>query len=362
MNRESSRTRPWVGALVNKGLSRFAAAALIYSAFAVYLYQPYFKNFDTVHYLRVVNVCLASLGCYVLSRRWVAGFPESFFAGAIYGFGPFTLWLAQFHPTVGFLVAGIPWLFCPAVFGPDTKWRWLRVPLSVLPFLAIVLFFQASARYGLHPIPIQLKLQSTDLAGLLAPLVAAKRQMTLVGFYHVPIAALIMGFSMLLAPLEILRTGGTEQKGRFLTGLAARRFGIIVILTAGTVLAFCDSSFNVSPIVWLAISVLCCSILVGAGMQGLICAGFADRNWILFTAIVMGTLAIVALFAGLGKDAAQLFTETAKMHILGAIALVVLFLIARSKLRMRLLRQVLLCATMATDVFLGARLVIDQIL
>jgi hypothetical protein len=337
----------------------------------VHLYQPYFKNFNTVHYLRLVNVCLAALGCYVLSRRWVAGFAESFFAGAIYGFGPYTLWLAQFHPAAGFLVAAIPWLFFPAVFGPDTKWRWLRVPLSVLPFLAIVLFFQASARYGLHPIPIQLKLQPADLAGLLAPLVTAKRQMTLIGFYHVPIAALIMGLSMLAAPLEILRTGGAEQRGKFLTGLTARRFGIIVILTAGTVLAVCDSSFNVSPIVWLAISVLCCSILVGAGMQGLICAGFADRNWILSTAIVMGALAIVALlwatkcfsiFAGLGKDAAQLFTETAKMHILGAIAMVVLFLIARSKLRMRLLRQVLLCATMATDVFLGARLVVDQIL
>ena len=94
-------------------------AAAVYTAFAVYLYRPYFKGFNALQLqdLFVANICLAFLGYYVLSRRWIAGFAESVFAGVIYGFGPFALGLAKFHPTAGFLVATIPWLFCPAVFG-----------------------------------------------------------------------------------------------------------------------------------------------------------------------------------------------------------------------------------------------------
>ena len=95
--------------------SRFVMAATIYAGFAVYLYQPYFKRFGALQYLVVVNSCLAACGCYVLSRRWVESFAGSLFAGAIYGFGPFTLGMAKFHPAAGLLVAIIPLLFWPAV-------------------------------------------------------------------------------------------------------------------------------------------------------------------------------------------------------------------------------------------------------
>lgn len=329
---------------------KFVAAAGIYVCFAVYLYQPYFKNFNTAQYLLVANACLAASGCYLLSRRWVPGFAGSFFAGAVYGFGPFSLGLAKFHPTAGLLVAAMPWLFCPAAFCPKAKLQRLQMPLSILPFLAVLLFFQVSARFRLYPIPIQLKLHPADLAGLLAPLVAAKRRMTLVGFYHIPVAALIMGFSMLLA---------------------ARRYGIAAILALATVLAFCDSFLEVSPIVWLAISVLCCSVLVGAGTQGLISAGFADRKWVLADAVIMGVLAIVTLllaakyfqtFFSLGSEYGNLLAETAKMYILGAIATAILFFMARAKLRAHWLCGGLLYAAIALDIFLGAGFVVDAIL
>ena len=335
--------------------AKFLAAAIIYAVFSVYLYQPYFKGFNALRLrdLFVVNVCLASLGCYVLSRRWVAGFGESLFAGAVFGFGPIILGLAKFHPTAGLLTAAIPWLFCPAAFGPKAKWRWLRIPLVLLPFLAIVLFFQASTHYRLFAVSTQSRLHLADLAGLLAPLVTAKQNTTLIGFYHIPIAALVMGFSMLLA---------------------ARRFGIITIFAIGTILSFCDafnSFFEVSPIIWLAVPVLCCSVLVGAGMQGLICVGFADRAWVLLTSIVMGTLAIVTLllaikyfqtFLGMGAGYAKLFTEAGKMYVLGAIVAAIIFFMIRAKLRMRQLRQVVLCAAIAVDIFLGARFIVDKIL
>jgi hypothetical protein len=327
--------------------SKFAAAAVVYTSFAVYLYLPYFKNFDRIQYLLVVNVCLASLGCYVLSCRWVVGFTESFFAGAIYGFGPFTLGLVKFHPTAGFLVATIPWLFCPVAFSRKARWRWLQVPLSAMPFLAILLFFQVAAHYRLFPVPTQAKLHLADLGGLLAPLVMAKRGTTLVGFYHIPIAAIIMGFSMLVA---------------------ARRIGVMIILALAVVLACCNSLFGVSPIIWLAIGVLCCSVLAGAGMQGLICSGFADRRWVLAVAVIMGTFAIVTLllatkyfqvFAGLGSEYAKLFTETAKMYILGTVAVAMLFFVVRAKSRIAPLRWIILCSTMTLDIFLGARFIID---
>jgi len=329
---------------------RSLAAAIIYVAFAVYLYQPYFNSFGRLEYLFVVNVCLASLGCYLLSRRWVAGFVESLVAGAIYGFGPFILGLAKFHPTTGLLAAAMPWLFCPAAFGPKTRWRWLRIPLALLPFLAIVLFFQVSVHYRLFAVSTQAKLDLADLSGLLAPLISAQRNITLIGFYHIPIAALVMGVSMLLA---------------------ARRFGVIVIFAIGTILARCESFFEVSPVIWLAVPVVCCSVLIGAGMQGLSSAGFADREWILTTVAIMCALAIATLllatkyfqtFLGIGSGYAKLFTQAGKMYVLGAIVAAIIFFMIRAKLRMCRMRQVILLAAIAVDIFLGAIFIVDKLL
>jgi hypothetical protein len=396
-----SRTAPTAGKFtrVSDSIFRFWGqflAAAIYAVFAVYLYRPYFHGFSSprLQDLFVINVSLASLGCYMLSRRWIAGFTESLFAGAIYGFGPFALGLAKFHPSAGFLFASIPWLFCPAVFGPKGKYKPLRMPLSLLPFLAIPLFFKSSAAVGLYPIPIKLKLNYADLAGLLAPLVAAKRNMTLVGFYHIPVASLIMGVSVFLGfpfcrlfakwgpliPLEGLSRGSILQRAKFLKGLTVRRLGIAAIFIVATILAFCESFFDVSPVIWLAISMLFCSVLIGLGMQGFIYAGFDDRKWILFAAIVMGIFAIITLllatkyfqiFAGLGSGYARLLTETAKMYVLGAITIAIFFFTARAKLFHRipsavrltvLLKTGLLCATMGLDIFLGARFIVDTIL
>jgi len=351
LTKNSSRNREPFGTLLRPGLSRFALATLVYFAFAVYLYRPYFPNFQTVHYLRVVNTCLAASGCYLLSRRWVAGFIPSLFAGAIYGFGPLALGLAtKSHAAAGVLVAAIPWLFCPAAFARKTRWRRFGIPLSVLPAAAIVVFFQASLPFHFFPIPIQLKLHSGDLLGLLTPLIAARRKMTLVGFYHVPMGAIVMGLAMLVT---------------------ARRYAVMAIFAIAAILAFADSLLGVSPIVWLLVAVLCCSILAGAGMQGLICAGFGDKKWILFTSAVSAALAIATLllatecfqvFLGLGHGYGKLLTEAATMYVLGAITLAILFFIVRAKLRLGFLRLLLLSGTMALDIFLGATFIIDEIL
>ncbi|MHC4457370.1 MAG: hypothetical protein ACYS0I_09810 [Planctomycetota bacterium] len=330
-------------------LIKFAVAAAIYASFAVYLYQPYLKNFNQLQYLIMTNVCLAALGSFILSRRWVASFAGSLFAGAIYGFGPFTLGLAKFHPTAGAIVAAVPWLFCPAAYASRLKWRWLSWPLSALPFLAIVLFFQISERWRLFAVPIQTKLNPNDLAGLLAPLVMAERGVTVVGFYQVPIAALMVGFFVLLV---------------------ARRLNILIIFAIGTVLAFCNPVLAVSPMIWLTIPVLICSILIGAGLQGFAWAGTRDKKSLLIITVIMGLLAIVTLlmagkyfqvFAGLADKYANLLFETAKMYLLGAVAVGIIFFIVRAKFRVTALRLIIMCSAMAVDIFLGARFIVDKI-
>jgi hypothetical protein len=346
---------------MNKTFGKFAAAVVIYICFAVYLHLPHFKNFGLQQYLFVANAPLAGLGCYVLSRRWVSSFWGSLFAGAIYGFGPFMLSLAKFHPTAGLLAASIPWLFCPAAFGPKAKWKWLRIPLSVLPALMIILFFQVSSHYRLFAVPLQTRLRLADLLGLVAPLAAAQQGITLVGFYHIPIAALVMGFSMLFA---------------------ARRFSVLIIFCLGIILASCQSLFGVSPIVWLSFPVLCCSVIIGAGLQGLCSTGFADKKWILASAAFMAGLSIVtlllatkcfpsptlhsygngAMFAGLGDKYAKLFLADAKMYVVGTIALAFIFFMVCAKLRIATIRLIILCSALAVDIFLAARFIVDRIL
>lgn len=334
---------------MRKTFGNFAAVAIVYIGFAVYLYQPHFDIFKKLQYLILVNVCLASLGCFALSRRWVPSFLGSLFAGAIYGFGPFTLGLAGYHPTAGFLAATMPWLFLPAAFGPKGKWQWLRVPLAVLPFLAILLFFSASSHYRLFAVPMQTRLHLADLTGLVAPFVTAQQNISLVGFYHVPVAALVMGFAI---------------------AFAARRFSILIIFILGIALASYRPLLGVSPIIWLSISILCCSIIFGAGLQGLCSAGLADRRWILLSMAFMAGLAIVTLsqatkyfqvFAGFGDEYANLFLADAKMYIAGAVALLAIFFIARAKLRLPWLRWTLLGSAIAVDIFFGARFVVDMI-
>jgi hypothetical protein len=334
---------------MTKTFGKSVTAVVVYIVFAVYLYQLYFNTFTKLQFLILVNVCLASLGCFVLSRRWVPSFLGSLFAGAVYGFGPFMLSLAKFHPTAGFLAATMPWLFLPAAFGPKGKWQWLRVPLAVLPFLVILLFFSVSSHYRLFAIPMQTRLHLADLVGLVSPLVTTQQGLASVGFYHVPIAALVMGLAMLFA---------------------VRRLSVLIIFCLGVVLASCPPLLGVSPIIWLSISILCCSIIAGAGLQGLCSAGSTDRRWILLSMAFMAGLSIVTLlqatkyfqvFMGFGDEYANLFLADAKMYIAGTVALLAVFFIARAGLRLAWLQWAILGSALAVDIFFGARFVVDKI-
>jgi len=326
-------------------------AAIIYTAFAVYLYQPYFEGFRKVHYLFIVSIAAASAGSFLLSRRWVASFLGSFFAGAVYGFGPFMLGLANpdFHPAASVLAASIPWFFLFAAFGPKGKLRFLRIPLALLPFLAVILFFQAASFYRLFPAPLQTKVETLDLIGLLSPLVAARSSLTLLGFYHIPLLVIFIGFTMMIK---------------------ARRMGTLLIIIAGIVGGFCNAFFGVSPVLWLTVSFVCLAVIAGAGFDGLVLAGKADRKWILAACFLMLLAAVAALllatkyfqtFAGLGSGYARLFLQSAKLYLLGFLAAGAIYIFARSELRLTALRCILLTCVLAPDIFLSAQYIIDRL-
>jgi hypothetical protein len=346
MNRRYGR---WIQN-ATRHLNTTIVAIGVYVAFAVYLYQPYFKTFSGWQWLVPINLSAAALGCFVLSLRWVGAFPASLFAGAVYGFGPFMLNLSKFHPAATSLAAIIPWLFCPAAFLGKNRRNWISIPLSTLSFLAIVLFFQVTAQYRLFAVPVHIEPSPRDLFGIIAPAVMADRATVLAGFYHVPIAALTMGLAM---------------------SIANRRAGPLTLATLGIVLTLCPSFANVSPLMWMSVPMVCGSVLIGAGMQGLACAGFPDRKWVLLAGIVAGSLAIVTLLpaAGyfqtiLGFDSthATLLTQAGKTYILATITMAAIFFMVRAKVRLHTMRWFILCSAIAVDIFFTARLIVDKIL
>jgi hypothetical protein len=333
-----------------KKTGRFILAVVIYGIFAFSLYYPHFKCFDKVDYLILINGVIASSGCYILSSRWIGSFLAKLFAGAIYGFGPFIIGLLKFHPIAGSLAAVIPWSFLPAAFCVKKNCKFLQWPLSAIPFLAIIIFFNLTAHLALFPASIQARLHARDMISLFAPLVWTEQCSTLLGFYHVPVSVLVMGIFMLLI---------------------SRRFGIMIVFFLGLIAAFCPSLLNVSPALWLSIPVLCFSVLVGEGIQGVAGASYADRKWVFLTSIIMGLLSIAALafatryfqeFAGYGDKYALLFVATAKMYIVGAVALSIIFFMIRGRIRLHWLRLTILCSAMAVDFYLSSQILVDKML
>jgi hypothetical protein len=85
----------------------------------------------------------------------------------------------------------------------------------------------------------------------------------------------------------------------------------------------------------------------------------------------MGLLAVASLllatkyfqgFAGLGDDYGRLLVTGAVMYLLGAVAVAIIFFTAKAGLRAAILRQAILIAAMAIDIFLGARFIVDAVL
>lgn len=327
-----------------------AISALVYVVFCGYLFYRHFPNFGGYDLLIPVNCCLAAFGCYLLSKRWVAGTAGSVFAGAIYGFGPFMLFLIGYHQTAGCIAAAVPWLFLPAVYGPRGQNRWLRIPLCALPFLGVIIMFRLAALVHLYPVPVGAQIQVNDLSAILAPVALMGKVQILIGFYHVPIAALVLGIAMLIA---------------------SRRYSVMAVFLIGVLLSIFDCVSGTARVMWLSVPLLCCCVLTGEGIEGLIHCGYRDRKWVLASGIVLLVCAVVSLLYavkaaevifGFGMGYTGRFTEAAHMYIIGAIAIGTVFFLAKGKSRLLYLRLAIICAAMAVDIFSGAVYMIDRIM
>jgi len=336
--------RPGERRLVYTGI---CVAVFFYAVLGWYLYRPYLKDFEPVQYFVVLNSVIGAVGCFVLSRRWVGAIAGSVLAGAVYGYSPFALGFAAYHPLAGVVLAAVPWLFCPAAFLPRRLGvnKTLRITavtagLSLLPFIVMAVLFWLLAQHSMgpfFPLPKNEKLHLANLAGLVA-LGRLKPENFIFSLYHVPLAAGVMGLFMYFS---------------------ARRIGVSIIVLVAFCLAFSDSVFQVSPIVWALIPMLCLSILAGLGMEGLTWCGRADRRWVLVCVFLMAALAIITYLLGL-KLAGQ-YHQAAKMHATAAVLMGVMFFMAKAQLRWHLFRWVLLYMGAGVDILLGARHIVDKI-
>jgi len=324
--------------VMGEDFRKFASAGIIYAAIAIYLYQPYFNRFGLLQFIRLANVCVAGLGAYAISRRWVFSFWGSLFAGLLYGFGPLMLRINSFHPTAGLIAAMVPWLFCPAVFRPKRKPKWVNRVLCALPFLVIAAFFLVTTYLHLFAMPKQIKLHAIDLLRFFAPMVRINGGSAYFGIYHIAIAPLVVGFAMLLA---------------------AKRYGILLILLAGLVLGFSNSFLEITPIMWVTIPALGFAVIIGEGIQGLVEAGFSDRKWVLVSAIVLAGLSVAMTI--LSAKYSTAFSQGAKMYMLGAVVVGTIYFMLRSKMRMNRVKMLILCLAMGVDVFFGARFIVDML-
>jgi len=323
-------------------------ASAFYIALAIYFYYPYLKSFKPSQYIIPINSIIAAAGCFVLSKRWVSNFAAKLIAGAFYGFLPFVLGFAAYHPAATVAAAILPWLFCPAVFW-EMRFNLTRKTfprtlitaiMSILPFIIILLLFElySSAIFGpLFPIPKNTKLHLADFIGIISPQ-ALKPHDFIFGFFHLGVAAVLMGLFMYLS---------------------AGRIGAVIIAVIALAMSFYAPIAGVSPVVWALIPILFGCVLLALGIQGLAWAGKSDSKWILICTVSLAVLAVVAYALSIKFGA--LYLASAKIHAASTLLIACIFFIARSGSRWHLLRWILLFAGLLLDLLLGARLIVDKI-
>lgn len=322
---------------------KVSTAAALYIALGIYLYLPYLDNFKRVEYLILMNSAIGALGCFVLSRRWLDAFAAQLVAGAVYGFSPFALGFAAYHPLAGLPLAAVPWLFYPAIFyhaeiKNTLREKGIASALVVMPFVFIVLFFLLCAKAGrvhLFPMPVHLKLNAAGLGAFISPL-ALKPQEFIFGFYHVPLA---VGFFGLLIWFK------------------SGRFKILLILAPAMLLSMIDPVFEVPPVVWALAVMLFGAVVIGLGMEGLALAGKKDGKWILLCILIACAVTVFTLIRS--SELGFIYLQTTRIHAMSIVLIGTIYLLTGLNYRTGLLRWSLLCAGIGADVLLGARYLID---
>ncbi len=335
----------------------FLPAMVVYMAGAIVLYYPFRDRLSGWDLLLPVNSVVGGLGVWFFSQRWIGSAGGKLVGGAVYGWGPFMLYCLRFHPLAGTIIALIPWSFWPAIFLPA---RWgarprhqvtLTTVMMLLPFIVILSFSMLMAAVRRFVIPLygaDLAWQDS-LAGLF-PFASVPEGCLLWGCYHLALAPLLLGLSMIVK---------------------ARRWMILVPIVVATVLSCLPPVGCVSPLLWLAIPHVLGALAVGIGVEGMVYAGRADRGWLLAATVVFVLLAGAGLALGqphvverfdLSGGMSSLFLESTKFYTLGILVLAVVCMAAHLQQRLGWFKTWLLCGAVAVDIYACARFILGYTL
>lgn len=323
------------------------ASVMVFLAVAVLLFRPFPDPFGQWKSLIPFSSIFGAWGCFILSRRWLNSFWASTIAGLLYGFGPFLLSFRIYHPLAGFGIAIIPWLFCPAALWHryaklSVSILLGRLPLMLLPFLLIFLFYWLPAQpwlgpYNLMPATQQLRLE--DLRSLLEFPSKANSQI-IIGLYANAVVLALMGLFVYAFLLRVL---------------------VLLPLLLALLLAFCQPILGVPPIVWMAIPMLFISVLAGLGAQAMVVAGPADRKWILACGLLAAFLtAIGGLFFILSRPDGKSFRLPTFMYGITLLSTGTLYLLCTWQIRWPLLRWILIGTALGIDLFYTGRLIMTS--
>ncbi|MEN8126709.1 MAG: hypothetical protein ABFR90_02770 [Planctomycetota bacterium] len=313
------------------------AALVLYAAFAVLLYLPSL-GVDNLKFACSFNSVAAAWGTYFLSKRWVNNWTPLFFAGVVYGFGPFALSFVEFLPLAGLSFAIVPWLLLPAIYwhkgkSPDVFRFSVRALLTLLPFAGIILLFRLSAQQWLGGpfflMPRDIGMTANDFIDLVLPL-HNSGGMVVFGLYHCSLLFALMGIFVYIK---------------------LQRIALLIPIAAGLVLAFWEPVFQVSPIVWAAFPILFLSVLCGLGFQAFLWAGKTDTKWILTCATAASVLALAALLGEVTIEGVddKILDWTTTMYGLTAAALWILLALIRLNLRWPWFKWAILTAAITID-------------
>lgn len=314
-------------------------AALVYGLLGIVLFEGTLVPARWLTYVPIAASVFGALGTFVLTRRWIVSWPASLLAGAAYGFGPFALGFVGFHPLAGLVPAAVPWLFCPAALWHAERRKSLMDQigtclLAMLPFAVIVAFFQLSAAMGFWPVPAD-RVGLERWTGLLIP-----QAMPGIGLYHVPLVVAALGLAV---------------------HALARRPGSLIVVALGLALSLGPRVLQVSPIAWLAIPVVYAAVLVGLGAQTLAWSGPDDCGVVGLAVVLAMVLAGAMVVLGLRFAPSVVYFNAARFYGLAAVMSAAILFIARSGMRWRGLRWVVLFAAAGLDIFLGAKLLLAQV-
>ena len=317
------------------------AALVIYVAFAAWLFLPHLNKFTGLQKIFLVTPIISATGVFVLGRRYVNSFIACFFAGVIYGFGPFASAFYCFHPFAFCIYAALPWTFIPAVFVyklakvSDKATNLLAAVLSLLPFVFIAVCLTLAARFYLFPVPTGTAISIKNIMGLISPATIKPDDFS-ISFYHAPLAALAVGLILFFK---------------------TRRFWTAVLFLLAVFLSLYKPFLGVPGVFWLSFVVLICSLIIAEGFEAIVLAGKADANWLLLSALVL--LLQFSLSFALGKS--QAFPLSAALSVIAVIAVLLIFFISRTGLAMHYARMFALYTTALLDVAVITRAIIEKI-